>query len=83
MVSVCAAGGSGVDVTGGLVSVGAGGAVDVGNTMRVGEAVASGVAKNRFATGPPNNADAPDAIARMDATMSLCQPSLMRALRVR
>lgn len=84
MVSVCAAGASGVDVAaGGLVSVGAGGDVDVGNTTRVGKGVGSGAAKNRFATGSPNKADAVDALARIAAMMSLCQPNLMRACRVR
>lgn len=81
MVWVCAAGGSGVDVAaGGLVCVGAGGAMDVGKG--VGRGVGSGVAKNRFATGSPNNADAADALARTAARMSLCHPIRMCACRV-
>ena len=83
MVSVCAAGASGVDVgAGGLVCVGTGGDVDVGNTTRVGDAIGSGVGKNRFATGSPNNADAPDAMAKIAAMMSLCHPIRMRVWRV-
>lgn len=83
MVSVCEAGGSGVDVPAGdLVCVGAGSAVEVDTTTRVGDAAGSGVGKNRFATGSPNNAEAPDAVARIAAMMSLCHPIRMRAWRV-
>ena len=85
MVWVSAAGGR-VDVAaGGLVCVADGRAVGVGKTMRVGDAAAVGTggARNRFTADSPNNAEAPDATARINARINLCQPSRMRAWRVR